>query len=130
MIWGLIIWYFLAGPGAVSGAMVTSADVADLETRVEAVVADPDRRENATRILKELRKLLKRYEKTYASSGRQLNKIYRDHSENRAAALAILDDVNALWIEGQQRALDARFALRAQLTKDEWETLYGADSHD
>jgi hypothetical protein len=39
--------------------------------------------------------------------------------------LALLGDLNAEWAAGQERALNARFALRDVLTEEEWSAFFG-----
>jgi len=124
MIWALLAWFVLGGPGAGSGAILTSSGVEDLRDRVAVVVDDEARRRSAAATLGGLKKDVRAFERVYASSGRKLNDLYSDHETGRAAALAILDGLNSEWAEGQQRALDARFALRDGLTEAEWSALF------
>jgi len=125
MFWALMAWYFLGGSTVASGSVLTSAGVADLEERVAILVEDPIRQQSAARTLKDLRASVKSFEKTFAKSGKQLKRLYVDHADNRDEALAIFDDLNSEWEAGQKRALDARFALRDQLTEDAWQALFG-----
>lgn len=124
MIWALLAWYFFGG-GVGSGAILTSSGVDDLSEQVAIVVEAETRRESATRTLKSLKKDVKAFEKTFARSGKKLNKLYKDHEGDREEALAILDDLNSEWATGQERALDARFALRDELSEEEWSELFG-----
>lgn len=124
MIWALLAWYFFGG-GVGSGAILTSSDVDDLRERVAIVIEDETRRQAAAQKLKELKKDVRAFEKAFAKSGKKLNKLYKDHEGDREEALAILDDLNSDWAAGQERALDARFGLRNELTKEEWSALFG-----
>ena len=123
MIWALLAWYFFGG-GAGSGAILTSADVDNLEERTAIVIEDDTRRQSAARELKALKKDVKAFEKAFSKSGKQLNKAYKTHEGGREDALAVLDDLNTVWAATQDRALDARFALRDELTKEEWMALF------
>jgi len=124
MIMAMLVMYFLGGSVG-SGAILTSAGVAELQKQVLVVMDDEARAKRASAILEELRKEVTTFEKAFAKSGRQLNKLYKDHRDNGQAALDILDDLNATWESGQERALDARFALRDELSQDEWDKLFG-----
>ena len=124
MIWALLAMYFLGGSVG-SGAILTSTGVAELQKQVLVVTNDEARAKRASAILDELRKEVITFEKAFAKSGRQLNKLYKDPRDNGQAALDILDDLNATWESGQERALDARFALRDELSQDEWDKLFG-----
>lgn len=124
MIMAMLVMYFLGGSVG-SGAILTSAGVNELQKEVMAVMEDEARSHTANTILEELRKEVITFEKAFAKSGRQLNKLYKDPRDNGQVALDILDDLNAIWESGQERALDARFALRDELSQDEWNKLFG-----
>jgi hypothetical protein len=126
MIMALLMLYFLGG-GVGSGAMLTSAGVDQLQDQVVAVVKDDARSKRATTILKSLKKEVRAFEKAFAKSGRQLNKLFKDPGDNREQALLILNDLNANWEARQLRALDARFGLRDELTEQEWKALFAMD---
>jgi hypothetical protein len=125
MIWALLAWYFFGGGGAGSGAILTSSGVDDISDQVAIVVEDETRRQSAKQTLKGLKKELKTFEKSFTKSGRKLNKLYKDHADNREEALAILAELNSEWKAGQENALDARFALRDTMTEDEWAAVFG-----
>lgn len=126
MIWALLAWYFLGGT-ADSGTVLTSAGVTELQAQITVVVADEERSTRADAILERLAKNVQAFEKTFASTGKQLNKLYSDHDADQQLALDILADLNTAWQAGQQSALDDRFALRDALTEDEWILLFGGN---
>jgi len=125
MIWALLAWYFFGSGGVGSGAILTSSGVDELGNKVAIVVEDDTRRQSATRTLRDLKKDAKAFEKSFRKSGRQLNKLYEEHADNRQEALVILNDLNSEWEAAQGRALDARFALREQMSEKEWSALFG-----
>lgn len=127
MIWALLAWYFFGGGGAASGAIITSSGVDALSEQVEVVVEDDTRRQQASLVLRELRKEVKAFERSVEKSGSRLDKLYEDHTDNRQEALNILGELNSEWKVAQDRALDARFALRDNVTQDEWSELFGTD---
>lgn len=126
MIWALLAWYLLGGATS-GGAILTSTGVAQLRDRVEIVVADEARQSAAEEIFNRLHDDVRAFEKSFSKSGKRLNKLYKLHEDNRPEALAILDNLNAEWATGQARALDARFALREELTREEWVALLDRD---
>jgi len=125
VIWALLAWYFFGGGGVGSGAILTSSGIDDISEQVAIVVQDETRVRSAAQTLKGLRKEIKAFEKSFAKSGRKLNKLYEDHADNREEALAILAELNSEWKVGQESALDARFALRDTMTEDEWTAVFG-----
>ena len=126
MIWALLAAYFLSGGMGVSGAMLTADSTKELSQRVDRVIADSDRAEEAQKTLAALRKDAKAFQKVFAKSGKQLSKSYRDHADDGEQALVILDELNADWEVAQQQAIDARFELRESMTAEEWAELFAA----
>jgi len=108
-----------------SANLLSLEGLSDMTERVEIVVHQPDRREDAAHILGGLRKDVKAFEKTFTKSGRQLNKLYRNHSASRDESLAILSALNSDWAARQQHVLDGWFELRETLTEEEWNALFG-----
>jgi len=125
MIWILLAAYFLGG--GVSGSMLTSASVKQLNEQAEEVIADPARAEAARQTLTELRQEVKAFQKLFSKSGRQLNKFYKDHAADVNQALAVLEELNSRRDASQQRAIDLRFELRDSLTEEEWAALFASE---
>lgn len=123
MIMALLAWYFFGG-AATGGAILTSAYVAEIQARVGTTVEDETRSAAAGKIIRDLNKEVKLFEKAFAKSGKRLTRLYKDHADTRQQSLEILGNLNAAWKQGQERALDARFALRNELTKAEWVALF------
>jgi hypothetical protein len=121
-------WYFIGG-GAVgiSAGALTPEAVDVLSQRIAIVVEDPERAEAAQSTMKNLSKEARAFEKTFSASGKDLKRSYRDHAADRAEIEAVLDELNRDWERGQERALDLRFALREQLTREEWAALHSRD---
>lgn len=118
-------WYFIGG-GAVgmhAGAL-TPATVEELSDRVAIVVEEPARAEAARATLDDLKRVIVAFEKEFAETGKALKRSYRDHAADRAEVEAVFDQLNRDWQQGQERALDLRFELREQLTREEWEALF------
>ena len=126
MIWALLAMYFLSGVVA-TGAVMTSGDVTELQERVATLIDDEAQRQSANAKLGELHDTVKDFEKSYARTARQLNRLYKDHEDNRQQALTILDQLNREWEAGQVQALDTRFALRDQISESEWAALFSDD---
>jgi septal ring factor EnvC (AmiA/AmiB activator) len=118
-------WYFLGGGATgISGGALTPSAVEQLSERVAVVVEDPTRTEAAQKSLAELKREIVAFEKQFAASSKAIKRSYSDHAEKRTEIDAVLDELNRDWERGQERALDLRFELREQLTREEWETLF------
>ena len=125
MIWALLAAYFLGGGlGGINGSLLTTGAIDVLSAQAETVIDSSDRAAAAQQVLEELRKETRAFERSFAKSGRKLNKSYRDYSSTREQALTILNDLNADWEAMQLQAIDLRFELREQMTEEEWGELF------
>ena len=128
MFWAFMYWYFLGGGAAgINAGALTPMAVEALSDRVAIVVEDPVRADAARSTLADLKKNAVAFEKTFAASGKAVKRSYRDHGADRAEIEAVLEQLNRDWERGQERALDLRFELREQLTREEWNALYSAE---
>jgi len=125
MIWALLAAYFLGGGlGAVHGGLLTSAGVKDLSEQAQVIIADPERADAARSTLRDLRKKVGKFERTFARTGRRLNRDYKSHDANAQKAMATLGEFNREWEAVQREAIDLRFQLRDQMTEEEWTRLF------
>lgn len=128
VFWAFMFWYFFGGgAGGINAGALTPATVEELSDRVAIVTEDPARAEAAQSILEDLRKDVVAFDKKFSASGKAVKRSYQDHAADRADIEAVLDQLNRDWERGQERALDLRFELREQLTREEWAALYSND---
>jgi hypothetical protein len=118
-------WYFFGGGAAgINAGALTPAAVDQLSDRIAIVVEVPARAEAAQSTLDDLKREAVAFEKTFTASSKAVKRSYRDHAADRAGIEAVLDELNRDWQRGQERALDLRFELRDQLTREEWAALH------
>jgi hypothetical protein len=122
VIWALLAFYFFGGGGA-GASVLTQEAVKEMGERVESVVEDTVRAEAAEQSLDELRAEINAFNKTFYRSGKDLEKIYKDHEAGAEQMLTILNDLNVEWDAAQTRAIELRFALTATLNQEEWSAL-------
>ena len=128
MFWAFMYWYFLGGgAGGIDAGALTPAAVEELSDRIEIVVEDSARAEAAQTTLDDLKTEVTAFGKKFPASGKAISRSYRDHAADRAEIEAVLDELNRDWERGQERALDLRFELRDQLTREEWAALYSKE---
>lgn len=128
MFWAFMYWYFLGGGAAgISAGVLTPIAFEELHDRIAIVVEDPARAETAQSTLADLKRETAAFEKEFAASGKAVKRFYRNHAADRAEIEAVLDQLNRDWERGQQRALDLRFELRQQLTREEWAALHSTE---
>lgn len=119
MLVAIIIAFFLGGPSA-SGAILTQDMLKSFERHAQQEITDPARAEAVLQEVAVLREELKQFDKTFAKSGKELTELYKDHEAGPASLQVQLDLLNAEWEAAQSLALDHRFVIRDQMTKDEW----------
>ena len=128
MFWAFMYWYFFGGGAAsIDAGVLTPSAVEALADRVDIVVDDPARAAAAQSTLDDLRTEVIAFDKNFAASGKAVIRAYRDHAADREEIEGVLDELNRDWARGQERALDLRFELREQLTRDEWAALYSLE---
>ena len=127
MLMALLAAYLLGG-GGVSGAILTVPAVKQIEARMEASVADTSRAEAAATELAALKTEVKAFEKAFGKSGKQLTKLFKDHDASAAEMQAALDALNRDWADAQSAALEIRARLKEQLTREEWQALFGGEA--
>ena len=129
MFWAFMYWYFFGGgAGGINAGVLTPAAVEEMSKRVEVVVEEPARADDAREVLKALKEEVLDFENTFAVSGRAIERSYRDHAADRSEIEAELDELNRDWARTQERALDLRYELREHLTREEWAALYAPRS--
>ena len=119
--------FLYGGAGAIDAGALTPAAVEELSERVAIVVEDPARADAARLTLAELEAEVIAFRKKFTASGKEISRSYRDHEADSAEIEAVFDQLNRDWEKGQERALDLRFELRDQLTREEWAALYFKD---
>ena len=102
-----------------------AAFLARVRPRIKREVADPARAEDAKQTLAELKTEIKRFEKAFAKSGKELSKLYKDHGAEGEEIQTVLDELNASWEASQRQAIDLRFELKESLTAEEWSNVLG-----
>ena len=127
MLVALLAAYLLGGGAGVSGGILTPAAVKQIGKQVEATVSDPARAESAAQTLAELKTEMKGFEKTFAKSGKELTKLYKDHAADAGQMLAVLEEFSTGWEASQKRAIDLRFELKESLTEEQWATVFGGE---
>lgn len=120
-----LLMAFLLGGGGASGAILTSTSVKQIDKQIEAAVSDPARAEAAVATVADLKTEIKRFEKKFAKSGKQLTKLYKDHDADGNQMSAVLGELNAGWEASQERAIELRFELKESLTEEEWAAVFG-----
>ena len=126
MLMALLAAYLLGGGGA-SGGILTVPEVKQIQARVEASVDDSSREEAAAAELAALKAEIKRFDKAFGKSGKRLAKLFKDHESGAAEMQAALDDLNSDWVDAQSEALEIRARLKEQLTREEWQAVFGGE---
>lgn len=119
MFWMMMYFLLFGGGGGSDGLHIPDAKV------FSKAVKDPVRRE----VVLDLREQAERHEDQWNASRQQafqdLAALNPRHDLTPEALEAVLTELNEARTAARQGRLDARFALRDQLTRKEWEKIYG-----
>ena len=101
--------------------------IADTQDTVKVVMEKDDRRKEALSTLKAIEKRTEAHNKVVKTSSKDLNKALADDDVTEA-------DIDTIWYRyfAQREAynrdmLDLRFQLKGQLTREEWQQVFGKD---
>ena len=124
MLVALLTLLFLGGGSAT--AVLTY--VADSQDAVKAAVLDDDRRKAALGTLKEMKAVAKNQSKMMQKTVKELKPYVGDQASDDADVEALWEDYFERMQVSDQQMLDLRFTLRDQLTREEWEQVFGESS--
>jgi len=101
--------------------------IADTQDTVKVVMEKDDRRKEALSTLKAIKKRTEAHNKMVKGSSKDLNKALTDNDVSEA-------DIDTIWYRyfAQREAynrdmLDLRFQLKNQMTREEWQQVFGKD---
>jgi len=101
--------------------------IADTQDTVKVVMEKDDRRKEALSTLKAIKKRTEAHNKMVKGSSKDLNKALTDNDVSEA-------DIDTIWYRyfAQREAynrdvLDLRFQLKDQMTREEWQQVFGKD---
>ena len=117
----LLTLHLLLGGHALIGSDLFAKEK---DSVVKQVVRDEARKKEALRILEQARKQLGETTKRVSRVSKEFQKVDEDQTAGRAALQPFVDSVNEDRVRGQKDALDSLFALRKELTEDEWKAVF------
>ena len=100
------------------------ANLEQTEKLIKANVADDTRREQALRIVGQMRDVVKAYNSRNASVGKSLAALVEDRATKSAALEATLQPLLADDNATREQLVDLRFQLKAVLTAKEWAAVF------
>lgn len=96
-----------------------------LNAYIEQRINEPDRRKAISSDVENIEEALEDFSKKLQSAGKRMVKINKDHGSSRAAFEQILDELNRERASTQQKALNLRFSIKKQMTREEWQGAFG-----
>lgn len=106
------------------GMMGTGRSVDEIADSVDQHVHDKSRRKAAEGVLQAWKEDGERFLKGNAKRREELLTKLHQHSTTREELHRLLLEVRSAHHQVQKTALDHRFALKAQLTREEWERVF------
>jgi hypothetical protein len=126
MLIALITLLFLGG----GGSSAVMANITDYTDALKEILEGDDRRDAALETMASLKDLGKQQSKARKDVFKQIEKVVADHTTSP-------DVIGDLWSgyyqevrEINDAAVDCRFELREQLTREEWNRVFGKPAAD
>ena len=112
-----------------SGALGSLYDLNDMDKRVQAAVADRDRRGAARAVVSDMKDSARRHHEVIESTTSKLD----EHLSEFVADPAGVDDVWSVYMKRlkafHNESIEQRFALRAQVSREEWALIFEAPAN-
>jgi len=122
MLATLITILILGGSSGLSGFLY---DLGDVKKEIKTVVTDPDRQAGALETIKEAKSSTKALGKSLKKFSKELDEKLDDPNISAAELNGMWDGFLVEVADYHEDFLNKRFKLRDQLTKEEWEAIYG-----
>lgn len=120
MFWAMMYLLFFGGAGNPCGLHVPDAGT------FKKAVKDPDRLEIVLELREQAEEVEDRREAAMQRALRELTAMNPHHTIEPESIQAVLTQIDEARRAARDGLLDTRFALRDQLTRDEWKKIYGA----
>lgn len=108
--------------------MSTPEELERAGARIVASIGDAKRKANAEETVRQMVIEAEAFGEVYREAQKTLESQWRDRASGYEEAYVILDELNSTWAAEQQKMIDFQFALRAQMTEEEWLAHYGRPS--
>jgi len=112
------------GSAVVAAKFLTGKSAAELRTQSLAMTEDKTRRENIEEVFKRWEKEVKSVDEVRTKNLKALRALMQQHDPKTGDVDAVFADLDAIDARGLNVGLDMRFALRGQLTAEQWRTLF------
>lgn len=125
MIWaalGILLWSIFGGGDSEPGLAVFEA----VEERLSGQVREDVRRKAALAVLAEMKSTRAALVKKVEALGVRFHETYASHAASRADIEKIFSEIEAARLESWKAQVDARFRLKASLTRQEWDAVFSA----
>ena len=98
--------------------------LAQVEQQLIEIVQDDNREAKAIDVINQMKVTVKKQNEDYSVIQSEFLKVNADYNADIQQYNALDKQVGAFWRSTMKQQVDLRFALREQLTRDEWERLY------
>lgn len=95
-----------------------------LQPKIEQYVVAEDRQDILVDLLKDEQDKQKEFNKQATTIGKKMLKINKDYDATAAEFSAASDEVEQQLLNMQERQITLRFALKENMTRDEWSAVF------
>ena len=120
----LVATLLLGGGGFAAGVVLTGKPVSALKKETLAMVEERNRRENVEAVFKRWDKDVERIDASREKNRKAMLALMRRHDARSAEFDKIYAESDAIEAQALDAGLDMRFALREQLSAEEWRRLF------
>jgi hypothetical protein len=118
---------FLGGATLAAGVFGTGKSLGDVGKAVKKQVADENRRDAAREVISRWSSDVDGFLKQTGHRQKTMTKLMRRHDATRPELTAVISEQALASDEIDRRALDYRFALKEQLTREEWGRVFAVE---
>ena len=114
----------LGGAGVSAALLLTGKTASEIRKGALSMVEDPERRDQIKAVLGRWEKEAKRLDKTRNENIRKVTALVRRHDATSGDFAPVFAAFDEMETQGFEAALAMRFALREQLSAEEWRRLF------
>ena len=116
---------FIGGSSLAVGMLATGKTIKDLEKGVKSHVTEPERQEKALSLLEQWGKEGKQLQKTYKAQRETLLDLIKQYDAEKSSFQSSIREAVTTDSSTSKRLLDIQYALRENMTKKEWDRVFG-----
>ena len=121
IVFSSIFFYFYMMANSVDARLDV---IAQVEKQLIEIVQDDNREAKAIDVIEQMKLTVKKQHDDYSAIQSEFLRVSADYSADIQQYNALDKRIDAFWRSTMEQQIDLRFALKEQLTREEWKKLY------